>query len=128
MERSLVQLKPVTDDLVEAATRVHRELGPGLLESAYEACLAFELADMGYVVERQRPVPVVYRGVQVDCGYRADLVVEGAVLVELKCVEDFHPVHIAQVLTYMKLMPCRVGYLLNFNVRLMKQGIKRLVL
>jgi GxxExxY protein len=118
----------VTEEIIGAAIEVHRELGPGLLESAYEICLAHELAARGLRVERQVPLPVRYKGVELDCGYRLDLVVEGAVIIELKAVKGFEPIHTAQLLTYLRLSDQRVGLLLNFNVALLKQGIKRVVL
>ena len=106
---------------------VHRELGPGLLESTYEVCLAYELAKRGLAVERQKELPVKYRGVKLDCGYRIDLLVEDKVIVELKAVERLEPIHIAQVLSYLKLSGCNVGLLINFNVKLLKDGIRRLI-
>src|SRR5262249_35940619 len=121
------ELNHLSEQIIAAAIAVHRELGPGLLESAYEACLTFELRDRGLFVERQKELPVVYRGVNVDCGYKLDLLVEGKVIIELKAVEEFHPVHEAQLISYLKLSGCRLGLLINFNVRLLKQGIKRIV-
>jgi len=106
---------------------VHRELGPGLLESTYEACLAYELANRGLAVERQKELPVKYRGVKLDCGYRIDLLVEKKVIVELKAIERLEPIHIAQVLSYLKLSGCNVGLLINFNVKVLKDGIRRLI-
>ena len=106
---------------------VHRELGPGLLESAYEACLAYELPDRGLSVERQKALPVKYRGVNVDCGYRIDLLVEGKVVIELKAVQRLEAIHQAQLLSYLKLSGCKVGLLINFNVKVLKDGIRRLV-
>lgn len=117
----------VTDAIIGGAIAVHRALGPGLLESAYEACLVFELMDRGLEVWRQLPLPVVYRGVEIDCGYRVDLLVEGSVVVELKAVERLLPLHEAQLLTYLRLSGHHVGLLLNFNVPVMTQGIRRLV-
>lgn len=122
------ELDRLTEAVIGAAIAVHRELGPGLLESAYEACLAFELTDRGITVERQKECPVVYRGLTIDCGYRLDLLVEGKVIVELKAVEDLHPVHEAQLISYLKLTGCRVGLLINFHERILKQGLRRLVL
>ncbi len=121
------ELNRITDAIIGAAIRVHRALGPGLLESAYEACLAYELSEAGFPVETQKPLPVVYRGVRLDCGYRLDLLVEGAVVVELKSVEKLLPIHDAQMLSYLKLSGCRVGLLINFNVMMLKSGIRRLV-
>lgn len=118
----------LTDKIIGAAVAVHKELGPGLLESAYEACLAFELLNRGLKIERQKELPVVYKGVKLDCGYRIDLLIEGLIVVELKTVAKIEPVHLAQVLSYLKLSRCYVGLLINFNVRMLKQGIKRVVL
>ena len=123
-----MQVDLVTEAIIGAAIAVHRELGPGLLESAYEACLAFELGQRGLSVERQRPLPVVYRGQRLDCGYRLDLFVEGLVIVGLKTVEQITPLHEAQLMSYLKLSGCTVGLLINFNVRQLTQGLKRLVL
>jgi len=106
---------------------VHRELGPGLLESAYEACLAFELGDLGLQVVQQQPLPVVYRGVRLSCGYRTDLIVEDEVIVEVKAVSHLEPIHEAQLISYLKLSDRRVGLLVNFNVKLLKNGVRRLV-
>lgn len=117
----------ITESVIGAAIAVHRELGPGLLESAYEACMVYELTERGLSVERQKPLSVTYRGIRIDCGYRIDLLVERAVIVELKAVERLLPLHEAQILTYLKLSGLHVGLLLNFNVPLMKDGIKRLV-
>jgi GxxExxY protein len=122
------QLNRITEAVIGAAMAVHRELGPGLLESAYEACLAFELAERGLSVERQKALPIRYRGVNVDCGYRIDLLVEGKVIIELKAVERLEPIHEAQLLSYLKLSGCKVGLLINFNVKVLKNGIRRLVL
>jgi GxxExxY protein len=115
----------ITDQILGGAIAVHRALGPGLLESAYEACLAFELLERRLRVERQASLPVVYRGVRIDCGFRLDLVVESTVVVEIKAVERILPVHEAQILTYLKLSGHPIGLLLNFNVPMMKDGIRR---
>ena len=117
----------ITEAIIGAAMAVHRELGPGLLESTYEACLVYEVAKRGLAVERQKELPVKYRGVKLDCGYRIDLLVEKKVIVELKAVEKLEPIHIAQVLSYLKLSGCNVGLLINFNVKLLKDGIRRLI-
>ena len=117
----------VTDIVIGAAIAVHRELGPGLLESTYEACLMVELTERGVAVERQKSLPVNYRGVRIDCGYRIDLLVGNEVVVELKAVEGVMPIHEAQMLTYLRLSGLHVGLLLNFNVLLMKDGIRRMV-
>lgn len=117
----------LTDVVIGAAIAVHRELGPGLLESTYEACLVHELIERGVSVERQKALPVVYRGVTIDCGYRIDLLVSDQLVVELKVVDKVLPIHEAQLLTYLRLSGRPVGLLLNFNVVLMKDGIRRLV-
>ena len=121
------RLNQITGDVIAAAIDVHRALGPGLLESAYEACLSFELAQRGLSVSRQKPLPVVYRTVKLDCGYRLDLLVEESVIVEVKAVERLAPIHRAQLLSYLKLSDCKVGLLINFNVRVLKDGIRRVV-
>ena len=117
----------ITEQIIGSAIAVHRALGPGLLESAYEACLAYELLERRLRVERQASLPVVYRGVRIDCGYRLDLVVEAMVVVEIKAVERILAVHEAQILTYLKLSGLSIGLLLNFNVPMMKDGIRRFV-
>jgi GxxExxY protein len=116
----------ITEAIIGAAIEVHRQLGPGLLESIYEACLAFELADRGLPVERQKDLPVVYRGVRVDCGYRIDLLVANKVVVELKAVEHLAPIHEAQLLSYLKLSGHKLGLLINFNATILKSGIRRI--
>ena len=118
----------LTQAIIGAAIEVHRVLGPGLLESAYEECLCHELSLRGLAYERQVPLPVVYKGVRLDCGYRMDIVVEGRVVVELKTVETLLPVHEAQLLTHLKLSNRRVGLLFNFNAETLKEGMKRRVL
>jgi GxxExxY protein len=120
-------LNRITESIIGAAIEVHRALGPGLLESAYEACLTFELTRRGLKVEQQKPLPVVYRDVRLDCGYRLDLLVENAVIVEVKAVDRLMPVHQAQLLSYLKLSGCKVGLLINFHVKLLKDGIHRIV-
>lgn len=120
--------KELTDQIIGAAIQVHRILGPGLLESTYGTCLARELALRNVPFEQEKALPVEYKGVRVDCGYRLDFVVAGKVVVELKAVDAIHAVHEAQLLTYLKLTGCRVGLLINFNVPRLKDGIKRMVL
>lgn len=120
--------KELTREIIGAAIEVHRALGPGLLESAYEACLAFELAERGLRIERQKALPVVYKGLDLDAGYRLDLLVEDKVIVELKAVEAVNAVHEAQMLSYLRLSGCKIGLLINFNVKLLKNGIRRFVL
>jgi GxxExxY protein len=117
----------VTHAIIGAAMKVHSALGPGLLESAYEACLVHELRKVGFKVEQQVELPVNYDGVQIDLGYRIDLVVNDCVIVELKCVEKIAPVHEAQLISYMRLSKKNVGLLINFHVRHLKDGIKRFV-
>ncbi|MBS1759168.1 MAG: GxxExxY protein [Bacteroidetes bacterium] len=114
--------------ILDAAFQVHKELGPGLLESTYEACMNFEINQMGINVQTQVLLPVFYKGVKLECGYKIDLLVERKVIVELKAVEALNDIHLAQILTYMKLSECKLGYLINFNVKQLKSGIKRVVL
>ena len=115
-------------EIIGAAIEVHKQLGPGLLESAYEECLCHELHLRGLAFQRQAPLPVTYKGLKLDCGYQLDLVVEDAVVLELKALEKILPVHEAQLLTYLKLSGHRLGFLLNFNVPLMRDGISRRIL
>jgi GxxExxY protein len=119
---------PLTNRIIGLAIGVHREHGPGLLESAYEECLCFELKQSGIVFGRQVPVPVVYKGIRLDCGYRLDLVVESNLIVEIKSIDQFLPIHDAQLLTYLRLSGRKVGLLMNFNTVVLKDGIHRLVL
>lgn len=121
------RLNAITEQVIGAAIEVHRVLGPGLLESAYRTCLVFELRERGFRVEEQRPLPVVYKSVKLDCGYRLDLVVEDLVIMEIKAVERLNSVHEAQLLSYLRLYGCRVGLLINFHVSMLKQGIRRIV-
>jgi GxxExxY protein len=123
-----VQESDLTHKIIGAAIEVHRTLGPGLLESAYEECLARELVLQGVKFERQKPVPVVYKDVKLECGYRLDFLVESKVVVELKAVESIAPVHEAILLTYLRLSGCRLGLLINFNVVTLKEGVRRLVI
>lgn len=117
----------IAKEIVDAAYHIHRRLGPGLLESVYEAVLAYELQKRGLRVQRQVPMPVTYDGIRFDLGFRVDLLVEGRVIVELKSVQDEHPVHRKQVLTYIKLADKRLGLLIDFGAPLIKDGITRLV-
>jgi GxxExxY protein len=121
------RLDSITRRIIGAAIEVHRRLGPGLLESAYESCLAYELRQLGFKVEQQKPLPVVYKDVKLDCGYRLDLVVEDSVVIEVKAVERLAPIHDAQLLSYLRLSEKRVGLLINFHVRVLKNGLKRIV-
>ena len=118
----------IATEIVKSAIRVHKELGPGLLESAYQKVLSHLLIDKGYIVELEKPQPILFEGKKIEAGYRLDMLVNDKVIVELKTVEEFNKVHLAQVITYLKLSQCKLGLLLNFNVRLMKHGIKRVVL
>lgn len=117
----------LTEAIIGSAIDVHRHLGPGLLESAYEACLCRELDDRGLKYARQVPLPVEYKGLKIDCGYRLDLVVEQLVIVELKAVLEWHPVFEAQLLTYLKISGLKAGLAINFNMPLLKNGIHRMV-
>jgi len=121
------QLNEITEQIIGAAIDVHRALGPGLLESAYEACLAFELVSRGLKIEQQRALPVIYRDVKLDCGYRLDLVVENSVVIELKAIDQLLPIHRAQLLSYLKLSGLKVGLLINFHTKMLKDGVVRLV-
>lgn len=122
-----MQLNEVSGAVVNASLKIHRALGPGLLESAYEECLYYELLKTGLHVERQKPLPLVYETVKMEIGYRVDLLVERCVIVEVKAVEALNDVHRAQVITYLKLSGCKLGLLINFHVALLKDGIQRLV-
>ena len=124
----LLEHEELTHSIIGAAIDVHRALGPGLLESAYEECLCHELALRSVRFERQKQLPVAYKGVNLDCGYRIDLVVQNVVVIELKSIENILPIHEAQLLTYMRLGAYRVGLLVNFNVPVLKDGIVRRVL
>ena len=118
----------LTKEIIGAAIKVHRFLGPGLLESAYEECLSYELIRLGLKVERQKPVPVVYEEVKLECGYRIDILVENKIILELKSVDALAPIHEAQILTYLRFSKKPLGLLINFNVTLLKKGIKRYVM
>jgi len=117
----------LTRRIIGAAIEVHKVLGPGLLESAYETCLAFELRQQGFHVEQQQPLPVVYKSEKLDCGYRLDLVIENSVILEIKAVEHLAPIHDAQLLSYLRLSNKRVGLIINFHVRVLKDGLRRIV-
>ena len=118
----------ITKVIIGCAIDVHKELGPGLLESAYEECLYYELQKAGLSVEKQKAIPVVYKEIKLDCGYRADLIIEDKIVIELKTVDEFNPVHEAQILTYLKFADKKLGLLINFNVLRLKDGIKRYIL
>jgi len=117
----------LTHKVIGCAMKVHSALGPGLLESAYEECLAYELSKSGIMVERQKPMPLVYDGVKLDCGYRMDILVEGKLVLELKAVDMLNDIHLAQILTYLKLSGCELGLLINFNVVKLKDGLRRVI-
>ena len=123
-----MQLNDITHEILDSAYKVHSNLGPGLLESTYQACLVYELRKKGLTVEVEKALPLIYEEMKLECGYRIDILVENQVVVELKCVETFRDVHTAQVLTYLKLSGCKVGLLLNFYTKSLKNGIKRLIL
>lgn len=123
-----MQENKITEAIIGAAIEVHHQLGPGLFESTYEACTAFELAPSGWTVERQKALPLLYKGLRLEEGYRVDLLVGGLVIVEIKAISTRLPIHEAQLLTYLRLSGLRVGLLINFNVPLLKDGIKRLIL
>jgi len=113
--------------IFEAGLKVHRSLGPGLLESAYEECLFYELTNLNLSVEKQKALPLIYGKVKLDAGYRIDLLVEGKLIIEIKAVEVLNDLHMAQILTYLKLSKCKLGLLMNFNSVLFKNGIKRVI-
>ena len=123
-----MEFDDLSNRVIGCAIRVHRELGPGLLESTYEQCVAYELIQSGIPFKIQQPIPVVYKQIKLDCGYRVDLLVDDRLIVELKSVEQLLKIHEAQVLTYMKLANIRIGLLINFNVQMLKKGIKRFIL
>ena len=118
----------LTGAIIGAAIEVHKLLGPGLLESAYEECLCHELAFRGIAFEKQKPVPLVYKGAKLDCGFRLDLLVEGRVVIELKSIDGFAPVHEAIVLSYLRLSGHQLGLLINFNVPVLKDGVRRFIM
>lgn len=117
----------LTSRIIDAAIKVHKALGPGLLESAYKECHYYEMIKNGLFVEKEKPLPLIYEGVKLDCGYRIDLLVESRIIIETKAVEALNDIHMAQILTYLRINKTRIGLLLNFNVLKMKDGIKRVV-
>lgn len=125
---TLQELNGLTNRIIGAAIDVHREVGPGLLESAYQQCLHSVLTTQGLRVDAEYPVPLHFRGLQLDTAYRLDLLVEHEVIVEVKAIERFAPIHVAQMLTYLRLTGCKIGLLINFNVPVLVQGVKRVVL
>ncbi len=123
-----MDIDDITHEILDSAYQVHTSLGPGLLESVYRTCLAYELREKGLKVEEEKELPLVYKDVKMNCGYRMDILVENKVVVELKTVETFADVHYAQILTYLRLSGNKVGLLLNFNTKSLKNGIKRFIL
>lgn len=119
------ELDLIAKQIVDSAYKVHKNLGPGLLENAYELCLIHELNQRGLKVQRQIAVPLIYEGVEIPVGFRADIIVEGRIILEIKAVENLLPIHEAQIITYLKLAKKRLGFLINFNVLIFKKGIKR---
>ena len=117
----------ISQKIIGCAIEVHKHLGPGLLESAYQECLCYELRKMGLKVQRQKPMPIIYKEIKLDHGYRIDLLVQDKVVVEIKTIDAFHEVHTAQVLTYLRLGEYKLGLLLNFRTTLLKNGIKRVI-
>ena len=118
----------LTGSIIKCAYKVHTTLGPGLLESAYEECLSYELEIAGLNIERQKPMPLIYSDVKLDIGYRIDILAEKKIVLEIKSVEALNPLHMAQIMTYLKLSTCRIGLLINFNTVSLKDGIKRIIL
>lgn len=119
-------VEEIATEIVDSCFKIHKELGPGLLESAYEICLEYELIKRGFAVDRQIPQPVIYEEIAIDAGYRIDLLVNGLVIIELKAVEQLAPIHTAQLITYLKLSKKTLGFLVNFHTPLIKHGIKRI--
>lgn len=117
----------ITEKIIGCSIKVHKNLGPGLLESAYKECLYYELLKLGLIVEKEKALPLIYEDVKLECGYRADLFVENRIIVEVKSIDSLNDIHLAQTLTYLKLVERRIGLLINFNVLQLKTGIKRVV-
>lgn len=122
-----MEINEISGDIIGCCIEIHKELGPGLLESAYEECLAYELSNSGLFFERQKPLPIRYKEIQIEYGYRMDFIVENQVVVELKSVEIINNVHTAQILTFMRFSEMNAGLLINFNVSVLKNGIKRFI-
>lgn len=122
-----MKIDKITNEIIGSAIEIHKELGPGLLESAYETCLEYELTHRGFHLERQKILPVKYKKIELDAAYRLDIVVENQIIIELKSVENLLPIHTAQLLSYLKLAELPVGLLINFNVAKLKNGVKRIV-
>lgn len=128
MARSYTEFDNLTSNILKCAYNVHTKLGPGLLESAYKECLSYKLQTLGLFLEKEKAMPLIFKEVKLDCGYRIDILVEKSIVLELKSVEALNDVHTAQVLTYMRLGEFKIGYLMNFNVSSLRNGIKRYVL
>ncbi len=128
MHTELIIENKLSEKVIGCALQVHKTLGPGLLESSYKACLCHELIQNGIYIECEKPMPLVYKGIKMECGYRVDILVENKIIIEIKAVEVLNDIYLAQVLTYLKLSNCRLGLLMNFNVSLLKNGIRRIVL
>jgi len=122
-----VEINEITSEIINKSIKVHRVLGPGLLESAYKECLCFELNKSGLYIEKEKALPLIYEDVKLDCGYRIDIMVENKVIIEVKSVDALIDIHMAQILTYLKLTNSKIGLLINFNVELLKNGIKRCI-
>ena len=122
------ELNKLTESIIGAAIEVHRHLGPGLLESVYETCLEYELKQLNLKTQRQKALPIIYKQLKLDQGFRTDLIVEDQVIVEIKAVDALSDVHFAQVLSYLKISGCKIGLLMNFNVKLLKDGLHRFIL
>ena len=123
-----MQTEKLFKEVLDCSFKIHKTLGPGLLESAYEECLFYEILKSGRFVEKQKPLPLIYEGVKLETGYRVDLLVENQIIIEIKSVEALADVHLAQILTYMKLSNCKLGLLANFNVKYLRDGIRRSIL
>ncbi|MCX6245966.1 MAG: GxxExxY protein [Bacteroidetes bacterium] len=123
-----MDFEPLSKAIIGCAIEVHKTLGPGLLESAYEECMVFELQHKGLGVERQKPIPVIYKEIKLECGFRLDLLIEKSIIAELKSIDGFAPVHEAQILTYLRFSNIKTGLLINFNVTNMRYGIRRYVM
>jgi GxxExxY protein len=122
-----MEFEIITEKIIKNAMDVHTALGPGLLENAYKECLFYKLCKAGFYVEKEKPLPLVFEGINLDCGYRIDLLVENKIVVELKSVKNIEDIHLAQILTYLKLGKFKVGLLINFNVTSLRKGIKRII-
>lgn len=127
-EGKFMEINEITKEVIGAAVEVHKQLGPGMLESAYEECLCYELENRGFSIQRQKPVPIVYKDIKLECGYRIDVLVDDTLVLELKSIDAIAPVHVAQILTYMRFANKKIDLLINFNVTVLKNGLRRYVL